>query len=322
MEQHWTPRRVAILGASGLTGSGLAHQLSLADTVDEVVLFDLKHNVLAAHAIDMREAQIVAGRTRTRLTAGDLADVETHPPVDLVVFAASLPETPDGSREAFLEGNLGVMRALLPAITHLAGDAGLVFVLTNPADVLATCLAHEGAIDPARIFGYCLNDSVRFTAAVARELGVSPDRVDALVVGEHGDGQGPVWSGIRLDGAPRALTTDERARIDADARGWFRRWSDLRPGRSSGWTTPLGSARTIAGLAADEPMPVAVWRTDADGSGAHVTLRAVVREGGVVPIPLDYLDDAERSAVDFASAAIAEKARRAGTLTRSGAGRD
>lgn len=322
MTQTWSPRRVAILGASGLTGAGLAHQLSLSDAYDEILLFDVKDNVLQAHAIDMREAQIVAGRTRARLTVVPLDEAAAQDPVDLVVFAASLPETPDGSREAFLEGNLGVLRAVRPAITALAGENGLVMILTNPADVLATCLAHLSDIDPARIFGYCLNDSVRFTAAIARELDVDPTRIEALVVGEHGDGQVPVWSGLRLDGAPLALTPDQRSRIDADARGWFRRWSVLRPGRSSGWTTPLGSARTIAGLAANQPMPVAVWRQDAEGNDSHTTLLAVVRDGAVVPTPLDYLDDAELSAVDDASAALADKVRRAGTLTRSGAGRD
>ncbi|MBN9188289.1 MAG: hypothetical protein J0I62_07280, partial [Microbacterium sp.] len=300
----------------------LAHQLSLSDAYDEILLLDLKDNILQAHAIDMREAQIVAGRTRARLVVVPLDRAAEQEAVDLVVFAASLPETPDGSREAFLEGNLGVLRAVQPAISALAGESGLVMILTNPADVLATCLAHMSDIEPARIFGYCLNDSVRFTAAVARELKVDPTRIDALVVGEHGDGQVPVWSALRLDGAPLALTSEQRSRIDTDARGWFRRWSELRPGRSSGWTTPLGSARTIAGLAADEPMPVAVWRGDDAGSDSHTTLLAVVRDGVVVPTTLDYVNDAERSAVDDASTALADKVRRARELTRSGAGRD
>ncbi len=315
MTQTWSPRRVAILGASGLTGAGLAHQLSLSDAYEEILLSDLKDNVLQAHAIDMREAQIVDGRTRARLTIVPLEEAAAQSPVDLVVFAASLPETPGGSREAFLEGNLGVLRAAQPALAALAGETGLVMILTNPADVLATCLAQLSDIAPERIFGYCLNDSVRLTAAIARDLQVDPARIDALVVGEHGDGQVPVWSGIRLDGSPLSLTDDQRSRIDADARGWFRRWSDLRPGRSSGWTTPLGSARTIAGLAAGEPMPVAVWRRDTEGNDSHTTLLAVVRDGAVVPAPLDYLDDAERAAVDEASAALADKVARAGALT-------
>lgn len=315
MTQTWSPRRVAILGASGLTGAGLAHQLSISDDYDEILLFDLKENVLQAHAIDMREAQIVMRRTRARLVVVPLDRAADQEPVDLVVFAASLPETPDGTREAFVQGNLGVLDAARPAIEALAGETGLVMIVTNPADVLATCLAHTSGIHPARIFGYCLNDSARFIAAISRELEVDPDRLYALVIGEHGDGQVLVWSSVTLDGGPLSLDAAQRARIDADARGWFRRWSDLRPGRSSGWTTPVGSARTIARLAAGEPVPVAVWRRDGDGNDSHTTLLAVVRDGEVVPTPLDYLDDAERAAVDEASAALAGKALRATALT-------
>jgi malate dehydrogenase len=322
MTQTWSPRRIAVLGASGLTGAGLAHQLSLTDEYDEILLFDLKENVLQAHAIDMREAQIVAGRTRASLRVLPLDRAAEQEPVDLVVFAASLPETPDGSREAFLQGNLGVLEAVQPAITALAGASGLVMILTNPADVLATCLARMSDIEPARIFGYCLNDSVRFTAAIARELQVAPSRIDALVVGEHGDGQVPVWSAVKLDGAPLSLTDDQRARIDADARGWFRRWSELQPGRSSGWTTPLGSARTIADLAAGRPVPVAAWHRNTSGGDAHVTLLAAVRDGAVVSLPLDYLDEAERSAVDDVSVALAGKARNARAPMRSGSRED
>lgn len=308
MSHAWTPRRIAVLGATGLTGSGIVHQLSLTDEHDEILLFDLKQNLLQAHAIDMREAQIVAGRTRAALTVGELDRADAFGPVDLVVVAASLPETPDGTRAAFLAGNLGVMRALAPAITHLAGERGLVMIVTNPADVLATCLVSLGGIAPGRVFGYCLNDSVRFTAAIARELRVTPERIEALVIGEHGEGQVPVWSGVRVDGFPVTLTDQQRARIDADAAGWFRRWSDLRPGRSSGWTTPLGSVRTIRQLTAGVPVPVAVWQP---AEGAHVTLLAGVRAGEVVAVPTAYADPAEFAAASRAAADIAAKARAA-----------
>lgn len=312
MSQPWEPRRIAVLGASGLTGSGLVHQLSQSDGYDEVLLFDVRRNLLEAHAIDLREAQIVTGRERATLTVGDLDRAGDHGSVDLVVVAASLPETPEGTREAFLLGNLGVLRALTPAISRLAGETGLVMFLTNPADTLATCLVSLSGLAPERVFGYCLNDSVRFRDALSRELGVAPGRIDAVVVGEHGDGQVPLYSRVRVDGRPVTLSAEQRGRVDEDTRGWFRRWSDLRPGRSSGWTTPLGSALTIRRLAEGVPVPVAVWfRPEADGPGAHTTLLATARDGVVLPVPLDYPDESERAAVATAARDIARKAAEA-----------
>ncbi|MBN9189709.1 hypothetical protein [Microbacterium sp.] len=304
----WRARRVAILGASGLTGSGLAHNLAQNDAVDEVILFDLKENVLQAHIVDMKEAQIVTGRTATRLVRGSLDRVHECGEVDLVVVAASLPETPDGDRGAFLDGNLGVLRSLTPAIESLAGQGGLVMLLTNPADLLATAMSRMSAIDPGRIFGYCLNDSVRFAAAVSRELRVDPSLVDALVLGEHGDGQVPVYSALRVSGELVSLTATQRARIDDDVRGWFRRWSQLRPGRSSGWTTPLGAVKTIELLSSGRSVPVAVWTGSIeDLPDAHVTLPAIVDAERVVPDPSNPSWD-ERDLVRAAAESLASRA--------------
>lgn len=315
MADRWEPRRIAVLGATGLTGSGIVQQLAQCDFCDEVVMFDLKADLLTAHAIDIREAQIVTKSTGATVTVGDLDRVADIAPVDLVVVAASLPEVPDGSRDVFLQGNIGVLRALSPAITHLAGSDGLVMIVTNPADVLATCLPALIDIAPARVFGYCLNDTVRFTAAIARELGVNPSEVDALVAGEHGDGQVPLYSRILVSGQPARLSDDQRRRIDEDVRGWFRRWSDLRPGRSSGWTTPVGSLATIRALAAGTPVPVAVWAESIpDFHPAHVTLNAIVQDGTVVPLPLDYCTEQERDQIAEASRAIARKTDAAGSV--------
>ncbi|HKP08005.1 MAG TPA: hypothetical protein VJU58_12195 [Microbacterium sp.] len=305
-DPKWSPRRVAILGASGLTGSGLASQLSQSEWCDEVVLFDLRRNILESHAIDLLESQIVTGRTRTKLTVADLDRAASVGQVDLVVVAASLPENPDGDRTAFLAGNLDVLAALVAPIEALAGTDGIVMILTNPADVLASVLAATSSIPPQRIFGYCLNDSVRFAAAVARELGVDPSRVEACVLGEHGDGQVPLYSLLRLDGASLELDPAQRARVDADARGWFRRWSDLRPGRSSGWTTPVGALATIERLVQGEPVPAAVWGPDAGLAASHVTLLARFSEGHVVPAGTPG-DDQERALVAQAADALAHR---------------
>ncbi|MDR6144073.1 malate dehydrogenase [Microbacterium foliorum] len=301
---EWKPRRIAILGASGLTGSGLAHQLAQADISDEVVLFDLKRNVLEAHAIDMREAQLVTEHASTVISLGDLDDVSATGTVDLVVVAASLPEVPGGTRAAFLDGNLGVLRALIPAISTLAGDRGLVMMLTNPADVLATCLSELSSIAPGRIFGYCLNDSVRFAAAVGRELGVSGTEVEALVFGEHGDGQVPLYSRLRVSGQTFTPTGDQRARIDADVKGWFARWSELKPGRSSGWTTPVGARETIERLAAGIPVPVALWTGEVESlNDAHITMLGIAGEHSVGVFEVE-IDTEEANAVARSVASI------------------
>lgn len=309
MNDHtWTPRRVAILGASGLTGSGLAFQLAHSHLSEELILVDLAENLMQAHAIDIHESQVVTGSTSTKLTVASMDDLAAHGEVDLVVVTASRPETPAGDRSDFLAGNLEVMQALAASIRLLAGDSGLVMVLTNPAEVLTTAVATLTGLEPQRVFGYCLNDSIRLRAAIARELDVDPKDVEALVFGEHGDGQVPMYSRVRVAGVPAVLTPEQKKRIDADARGWFRRWSDLRPGRSSGWTTPVGSLQTIRRLANGDTVPAASWAGNEDDLPAvHVTLPSTVRDGRVVPVRAEMFGD-ELADVRAAAAALARRA--------------
>ncbi|RZU62668.1 lactate/malate family dehydrogenase [Zhihengliuella halotolerans] len=250
------PTSVAVIGAAGLIGAGVVERLAMETITDTVYMTDLRDNVLHAHAIDITEAQILGGNTRTRLVVGPPADGS---PVDLVIVAASAPETPDGDRRDFLRANLKLLQLLLPDIENLAGEHGAVMLLSNPVDVLAEALRQLSGISPDRIVGYSLNDSIRFRAAVGRELGVSPERIAGLVLGEHGDGQVPLFSGLTLDGKAVDLGTAERVRIITDITGWFSRWSALKPGRSSGWTTPLGVAQVVKAMATGEIHPATIW---------------------------------------------------------------
>jgi len=271
--------RVGVLGAAGLVGSGVAAVVATEPACRSLHLLDVRNNVLSAHVIDIREAQVLAGATAPNVLMHDAADA---PSVDLVVVAASRPETADGDRGRFLAGNLDVLRALLPTIVTMAGDDGAVLVLSNPVDELADALCRMSGLDPRRIVGYSLNDSLRFRIAVARELGVDPSRVEGWVLGRHGSGQVPLFGRVRLDGREVALTPAARNRVEADIGGWFARWSALRAGRSSGWTTAVGAVRTIAAMHDGRPHPASVWTGDVHGlEPTHLTLPAVLSPRGL-----------------------------------------
>ncbi|GLB66572.1 lactate/malate family dehydrogenase [Arthrobacter mangrovi] len=276
------PSTVAVIGAAGLIGSGVVERLAVEGLADTVYLTDLRDNILQAHAIDIAEAQILAGSTHTQLVVGP---PPPGLPVDLVIVAASAPETPDGDRRDFLLANLRLLRILLPDIERLAGDHGVVMLLSNPVDVLSDALHRMSCIAPDRIVGYSLNDSIRFRAAVGREIGARPEHVSGLVLGEHGDGQVPLYSTLAVNSVPLVLSSDQRDRITADITGWFSRWSALKPGRSSGWTTPLGVAQIIKSMASGGVHPATIW-TGAlpELPDTFVSVPTVFRDGRLVPV--------------------------------------
>ncbi|HEY4536696.1 MAG TPA: hypothetical protein VIG71_12110 [Enteractinococcus sp.] len=240
---NW-PQTISIIGAAGLVGSTVAAQLALNGIGQNIYLQDRKSNVLEAHRIDLDDAKTITGVDSPSLHLGPPADGEA----DIVIVAASISEVPDGDRRGFLNGNAQILEALAKDIESQVSDTGLVLILSNPVDVLAHWLHEITDLDPTRILGYALNDSARFQAAVARELGVKKSEVSGVVYGEHGRGQVPIFSSIRVRNQTVKLETSQEKRILQSIEGWFERWSNLQSGRSSGWATGVGTLQLIKQL--------------------------------------------------------------------------
>lgn len=303
---NW-PSSVAVVGAAGVIGSGVVERIATGGLAETVYAVDIRDNVVRAHLIDIGESQIVAGRTETTLVPGEPPSSE-H--VDIVFVAASAPEDPDGDRRGFLRANLELLQKLVPSIERLAGSEGIVILLSNPVDILAECLVELSTIKRERILGYSLNDSIRLRAALGRELDVDAGRIDGWVVGEHGAGQVPLMSRLTLDGAPLELTGDERERVVSDIAAWFSRWSELKPGRSSGWTTPRGVAKTIE-LMRDGILHPAVVSTDVFlGTPSFVGL-PIRRVAGEFVVELGAVSDEEMAGLRRAAASVKNAAAEA-----------
>ncbi len=304
--QAW-PRSIAVIGAAGLIGSGVVYQLALAGIGNTIQLVDVKENVARAHAIDIAEAQVLAGVRAPRLSVVNPATADSWEEVDVVIVAASAPEVPGGDRRDFLAANLRLLRLLAPTIEKLSGGDGIVLLLSNPVDVLAECLHRITDISPDRILGYSINDSVRFQAAIAKEMAIEPHRVRAQVLGEHGNGQVPCFSSVQVDGAPVALSASQQEHIREDIDGWFQRWSALEPGRSSGWTTPLGVVRMIGMMARGETFPAAAWTAGARGLDEAFIALPVTMSSGRVKMA-DWQGSAEEQAALVKAAASVREA--------------
>ncbi|NKX52042.1 hypothetical protein HER39_16000, partial [Arthrobacter deserti] len=296
------------IGAAGLIGSGVAERLAENGRTGDLYLIDLHENLVKAHAIDIAETQVIAGNTWTRLHAGPPAD---GTPVDLVTLAASTPEVPDGNRRDFLAANLRLLGTLAPTIRSLAGTGGIVLILSNPVDILADCLARIPGIDPHRICGYSLTDTIRFRMAVAREPGAHVGDVEALMLGEHGGHQVPLFESLTLAGSPVRLDAAQQARVMEDVNGWFARWSALKPGRSTGWATPAGVSQIVQAMADGSPHPAAVWTGDVPGlPGTFIALPAAF-DGARLAARPDLLPAGAAAGLSAAAQSVAEAARAA-----------
>jgi malate dehydrogenase len=268
--------KVAIIGGAGGVGASTAFNLVLIGGGHEIVLVDRRPEMITSHLMDLEQVlELSPGCT---VAGGDLRDVRD---ADVVVLLSATPLTVGTSRLEYLAKNAVIADELADELT--AGWGGVAVVVTNPVDPLVTRLQQRTGLDRRRVVGYTLNDSLRLRTGLAKALGVAPGRVDAWVLGEHGDLSVPLFDRVEVDGAPVQPTPAQAAGAEEYLRTWYVRHVALDSGRSSTWTSGLGVARMVSALAGDgELWPASVVLDGEYGiAGAAVTVPTTIGRGGV-----------------------------------------
>jgi malate dehydrogenase len=138
--------------------------------------------------------------------------------------------------------------------------------------------------------------------------------VDAWVVGEHGDSSVPVFTRVLVDGEPIALTAEQQAAAAEFTRSWFAKHKALDSGRSSTWTSGLGTARMVGALtngAGGQHFPASIVLEGEYGiDGVSVTVPVTIGRGGVKEVLEWELSDAERDALHSAAEGVRAAAAR------------
>lgn len=170
---------LGILGA-GKVGGETAFLSAALGLVDEIVVHDVYEPILRAQVLDLQHTGIDVP------ISTDTAEMRD---VDIFVFAAGTPRTPDiRTRADLLEANIPVAKRCGEL---LQGFSGVVISVTNPMDANNYGLRKMMGIDRERCIGFGGQlDSVRF-AGFLRDAGIEGP---AWVLGEHGDRQVPVFS--------------------------------------------------------------------------------------------------------------------------------
>ena len=191
-------RKVAVIGV-GYVGASIAYARTVRNIAREIVLIDRDASIAQGEALDIRHGVPFMGTSQ--VYAGDYADCAD---CDLVIICAGRNRRLGETRRDLVDQNVDIMRsvidALKPHYTH-----GAILIVTNPVDILTKVASDHMELPNGRVFGSgCFLDTSRLTVCVADYLSLSTDAVKAMVIGEHGDDQIPVWSRAAVAGAPIA----------------------------------------------------------------------------------------------------------------------
>jgi malate dehydrogenase len=282
--------KVTVVGA-GKYGSTTAQRIAEKDLCDEVVMTDIVEGLPQGLALDMLQSRPIEGfETRVVGTNGYQETAGS----DVAVITAGLPRKPGMSRMDLLETNAKIVGEVTRRLVEGSPDAVLI-VVSNPLDEMTALAADVSGFPKERVMGQAgMLDTARFKHFLAEELATSPNRVEAVTLGSHGDTMVPVPSMVTVDGKPLAELADAATieRLVQRTRDGGAEVVALLKSGSAYYAPSSAAAAMVEAVLADskQVLPVCAWVTGQYGiDGVYLGVPARLGRGGVeqvVELPL------------------------------------
>ena len=190
-------QKAAVIGA-GNVGASLALYIAEADLCD-VMLFDIVEDMPAGKALDLSEAGPVRGYSSRVTGTNDYKDIEGS---NVVVVTAGFPRKPGMSREDLLQKNASIIGEVTENIVKYAPEA-FIIIVSNPLDIMTYHALKKSGFPKNRVMGQAgVLDSIRFRTFLAMELNISPQIIQTMVMGGHGDTMVPLPRYTTISGVP------------------------------------------------------------------------------------------------------------------------
>nr|4PLH_A Chain A, malate dehydrogenase [Apicomplexa]4PLH_B Chain B, malate dehydrogenase [Apicomplexa]4PLH_C Chain C, malate dehydrogenase [Apicomplexa]4PLH_D Chain D, malate dehydrogenase [Apicomplexa]4PLW_A Chain A, malate dehydrogenase [Apicomplexa]4PLW_B Chain B, malate dehydrogenase [Apicomplexa]4PLW_C Chain C, malate dehydrogenase [Apicomplexa]4PLW_D Chain D, malate dehydrogenase [Apicomplexa] len=190
-------KKISLIGAGNIGGT-LAHLIAQKELGD-VVLFDIVEGMPQGKALDISHSSPIMGSNVKITGTNNYEDIKGS---DVVIITAGIPRKPGMSRDDLLSVNAKIMKDVAENIKKYCPNA-FVIVVTNPLDVMVYVLHKYSGLPHNKVCGMAgVLDSSRFRYFLAEKLNVSPNDVQAMVIGGHGDTMVPLTRYCTVGGIP------------------------------------------------------------------------------------------------------------------------
>ena len=203
--------KITVVGA-GNVGATCADVLAYREIANEIVLVDIKEGLAEGKALDIwQKAPINLYDTRT---VGVTNDYSKTAGSDVVVITSGLPRKPGMSRDDLIETNAGIVKIVTENVVKFSPEA-VIIIVSNPLDVM-TYQAHLVSKAPRnKVMGMAgILDTARYRAFLAEAINVSPQDIQAVLMGGHGDTMVPLPRYTTVGGIPVTELID-KDKLDA-----------------------------------------------------------------------------------------------------------
>jgi malate dehydrogenase len=296
--------KVSIIGA-GNVGATTAQFIAYAGFAD-VVLFDIAEGMPQGKALDIAQAcplwnssVSVTGTNKYEDTAGS----------DVIVVTAGFPRKPGMSRDDLLNANAEVIKEVASGISTLSPES-VIIVVTNPMDIMAHITWKISGFSSRKVIGMGgVLDCARLRTFISMELGVSPEDVETIILGGHGDQMVPMPRFTTVKGIPitALLDNDKIEKIMNRAKNGGAEIVSLLKTGSAYYAPAAASCQMVKSIILDErrALPCSAYLNGEFGiSGIFVGVPVVLGSGGVQRVIELDLNDEERTQFNKSASAV------------------
>src|SRR5947199_3908781 len=176
--------KITVVGA-GAVGATTADNIARKELCEELVILDIKEGLAEGKALDMTQTAALLGFD-TRIT-GSTNDYSKTAGSKVVVITSGLPRKPGMTREELIGTNANIVKGVAQNILQHSPDA-IIVVVSNPMDTMTYLTLTATGLPKNRIIGMGgILDSARFKCYLSKALSCSPNDLNAIVIGGHGD---------------------------------------------------------------------------------------------------------------------------------------
>lgn len=189
--------KVSIIGV-GSVGSSIAYALMLKNLASEIVLIDKNTRIAVAEQLDL--SCNLKDICECNIYAGDYRDIRDS---DVIVMTCGRGRKPNETRLDMVNENIKITEIAVNDIKKYY-NKGIVLIVSNPLDIITYKMIQWLDLPKEKVFGTgCALDSLRFCNVIAEFIGKENDcKIDAMMIGEHGESQVPLWSKVKIDNIP------------------------------------------------------------------------------------------------------------------------
>lgn len=180
--------KVGIIGA-GNVGATLAFSLMNKNICGEIILKDIREDIVEAMALDISQA---ANATNSQTKVKFALKKEDLSGCDIIVITAGIARKPGMSRDDLLLTNAKIVRMVVDETLEYNKNA-IFIIISNPLDAMVYAALKASGLPRNRVLGMAgVLDSSRMAHFIQEKLGYAQGEIEAWVMGGHGDDMVPL----------------------------------------------------------------------------------------------------------------------------------